>query len=142
MKKVLTITGTIIVSLIITFLLAETFSLYHFGDIPTITTFIYLIILFSIIIYILSSLIYIISKKMKKEKIGIKKIISILLFFMSLILILGFVVTLNVDWLNYYSRYEANPFYVYILQRGLEFLLPAVVLIVVGILLLRKDDKK
>ena len=83
MKKTLIIIGTFILSLLITFLFAETFSLYHFGTIPTKLTCIYLVSLFSIVEYILLSMCYIIGSKIKKEKIGIKKIISLVLLFAS-----------------------------------------------------------
>lgn len=72
-NKVLIIVGTIILSLLITFLFAETFSLYHFGTIPTITTSAYLITLFCVMEYIFLSVIYIINKKIHKEKIELKK---------------------------------------------------------------------
>ena len=141
MKKILTIIGTIILSLIITFMVAETFSLYHFGTTPTFTTFTYLLFIFCFITYILLSLIYIISKKIKKEKIGIKKLLSLILFFVSLMLILGFVVILNLDWITYYPMGNSVPFYVLILVRCLEFLLPSIILIIVGIVLLLKNKK-
>ena len=141
MKKTLTIIGTIILSLIITFVFTETFSLYRFGTTSTFTTFTYLLFIFCFITYILLSLIYIISKKVKKEKIGIKKIISLVLFFVSLLLILGFMVILNLDWITYYSNYPSAPFYVYIIVRSLEFLLPSIILIIVGIVLLLKNKK-
>ena len=141
MKKILTIIGTIILSLIITFMSAETFSLYNFGTTSTFTTFTYLLFIFCFITYILLSLIYIISKKVKKEKIGIKKIISLVLFFVSLLLILGFIVILNLDWITYYSNYSSAPFYVYIIVRSLEFLLPSIILIIAGIVLLLKNKK-
>ncbi len=140
MKKILTIIGLIITSLIITFLIAEIFSLYHFGNIPTFTTLTYLLFIFFFITYILLSLIYIISKRIKNEKIGIKKIISLILFFISLLLILGFIVILNIDWITYYSNYPSAPFYVYIIVRSLEFLLPSILFIIVGIVLLKNSN--
>ncbi len=135
MKKILTILVTIILSLIMTFFIAEIFSLYHFGNISTFTTFTYLLFIFCFITYVLLSLIYIINKKRKKEKIGIKKIISLILFFISLILILGFIIILNLDWITYYSNCNSSPFYVFILVRGIEFLLPAIIFIIIAILL-------
>ena len=133
MKKTLIIIGTIILSLIITFLFAETFSLYHFGTIPTKLTCIYLISLFSIFEYILLSISYIIRKKIKKERIDIKRIVSLVLFFASLILILGFIFMVDTDWLTYYSMGNSAPFYVFILVRCLEFLLPSIILIILGL---------
>ena len=138
MKKILTTTLTIVLSLILTFTISNIFSLYNLNDKLTFTTLTYLLFIFCFITYILLSIVYIISKKIKKEKIGIKKILSILLLFISLILILGFIVVLNIDWLNYYSIANSSPFYVFILVRGLEFLLPSIILIVVSVILLLK----
>ena len=50
MKMVLTIVESIIVSLILTFVLAELLSLYHFGTVPTTLTIIYLVSLFCIFV--------------------------------------------------------------------------------------------
>ena len=87
MKKILTITGTIIISLLLTLLISDILSLYQIGSVITRTTSIYLISLFSVITYTLLLLIYIFYKKKNKEKIGKKKIISIILLSISLILI-------------------------------------------------------
>ncbi len=138
MTKILKIIGIIILSLVITFLAAETFSLYHFGNYPTLTTFTYLLFLFGFITYIFFSLNYIITKKIQKEKLGIKKIISIILFFIVLILILTFIIVLNYDFLNYYAIANSAPIYVFILVRSLEFLLPTIILIIIGLILLLK----
>ena len=137
MKKILIVIVTIILSLIITFINAEIFNLYHFGSIPTILTFNYLLFIFLFITYILLSIVYIITKKIKKEKIGINKILGSILIFISLILIMGFIIMVNIDWLTYYLNANSSPFYVFILVRGLEFLLPSIILIVISILLLK-----
>ncbi len=142
MKKGLTILGVIIFSLIITFGLAEVFSLYHFGEAFTITTITYLLYFFTFLNYILFSLIYIIKKKLKKEKIGTKKIGGMVLFFMALIFLLGFIVLLNLDWLTYYSNYNSQPFYVLVLIRALEFLFPAFILMIIGIILVVKKPER
>ena len=138
MKKVLIILGTVILSLMVTLVFAKSFSLYDFTTLPTFTTFTYLFFIFSFLVYVLLSFIYIISKKRKKEKIGIKKILSLIIFFISLLLILGFIVVLNLDWVTYYSSYSSAPFYTYVIVRGLEFLLPSMILIIIGIILLVK----
>ncbi len=137
MKKILIVIVTIILSLIITFITTEIFNLYHFGSIPTILTFNYLLFIFLFITYILLSIVYIITKKIKKEKIGINKILGSILIFISLILIMGFIIMVNIDWLTYYLNANSSPFYVFILVRGLEFLLPSIILIVISILLLK-----
>ncbi len=142
MKRILTILGTTIVSLIITMLTAQEFSLYNFGNKITFTTFTYLLFIFCFITSVLLSLLYIINKKLKKEKIGIKKISILVLFFISMLLTLGFIVMLNLDWITYYSNYNSSPFYSFIIVRTLEFLLPAIILIIIGIVLLLKNKKK
>lgn len=136
MKKTFTIAITSIIALLITFILADTFSLYHFGDIPTVTTVTYLVSLFSLIEYILLFIIYVIVKKKKKEKIGLRKLISAGLFFTSLILILVYITMLDIDWLNQYMY--SCPFYVNVVIRSIEFLIPAIILIIIGIVILRK----
>ena len=52
MKKRNILIGTII-SFVLTFILAELFSIYHFGSIPTLLTLFYLIAIFSIFEYVL-----------------------------------------------------------------------------------------
>ena len=142
MNKLFTLVGTIILSLIFTFIFAETFSMYHFGDIPTTLTLLYLISFFCIFEYILLSLTYIIKKKVKKEKIGMKKIIGLILFFVSLILILGCTISIDIDWLNYYSIANSSPFYVFVIVRCLEFLIPSIILIIISVFLLKQKDNK
>jgi len=133
-KKIL---ATSIISLIFTLIFTEIFSLYHFGDIPTITTLSYLITFFCFFEYILLLIIYVIIKKVNKGKIGVKRIIGLTILFIALILILSFIVVLEVDWLNWYIY--SSPFYINVIIRSLEFLLPSIVLIIVGIHLLRKN---
>ena len=135
MKKIGILVGTII-SIIITFIFAEIFSLYHFGDVPTLLTTIYLISIFSIFEYILQAGIYIASKKLKKDKLGSKKIIGLILLSIALIMILGFIVILNVDWLNWYQY--SSPFYINVIIRSIEILLPAAIIISISVWLLRK----
>jgi len=137
MKKILTVGGTIIFSLLITFIFAEIFSLYHFGTIPTLLTLLYLISLFSLFEYILLSLIYIVRKIINKEKIKINEIIGRILFFISLILILVFVIVIDIDWLNWYVY--SSPFYINVIVRSMEFLLPSIILIIVSICLTKKQ---
>ena len=135
MKKKSILIGTII-SIITTFAFAELFSLYHLGNAPTLLTSFYLISIFSIFEYILLSLIYIIKKILNKEKIKVKEIFGRILLFIALLLILLFGVILEVDWLNWYAY--SSPFYINVIVRSLEFLLPAIVIIIVGICLINK----
>ncbi len=142
MKKILWILGLIVLSFILTMVLADLFSLYHFGDLPTFTTLTYLLFSFSFFTYLFLFLFYIVCKRMKKEKIGVKKIISFLLFFVSMLFLLGFMVVLNLDWLTYYSMGNSSPFSTFVLVRSLEFLLPGILLSIVGVLLLFKSKEE
>ena len=124
------------VSLILTFIFADVLSIYSFGSIPTLLTILYLLSIFLILDYVLITGSYILKKLITKEKILIKKIIGLILIFIALILILLFLVVVNVDYLHWYMY--SSPFYLNIIVRSLEFLLPAAVLLVIGFLLIKK----
>lgn len=136
MKKTLTIIGITILSLVLTFFFTEIMSIYHFGTIPTLLTTLYLISMFSIIEYLLLSIYYIVKKLIKKEKLNKKIIISLVLIFISLLLILGYVLILDIDYLHWYMY--SSPFYLNVIVRSLEFLLPAIILIIISIILIKK----
>lgn len=129
-----------IISLILTFVFAELFSLYSFGSAPTLLTSLYLISIFAIMEYFLISITYIVKRINKKQKIGIKKMISLLLLFIALLLILLFLIVVDIDWLNWYAY--SSPFYINVIIRSIEMLLPSIMLIVASILLMKKDNKK
>ena len=120
------------VSLILTFIFADVLSIYSFGSIPTLLTILYLLSIFLILDYVLITGSYILKKLITKEKILIKKIIGLILIFIALILILLFLVVVNVDYLHWYMY--SSPFYLNIIVRSIEFLLPAAVLLVIGFL--------
>lgn len=132
-KSIIIIT---IITLIFTFIFAEIFSIYHFGSIPTLLTTSYLISIFSIFEYLLISLTYIIKKRMKKEKIERKKIIGLILLFIALLLILFYIVSLNIDWLNWYAY--SSPFYLNVIVKIIEYIIPSIILIIISIRLLKK----
>ncbi len=129
-----------IISLILTFVFAELLSLYHFGSIPTLLTSLYLISMFAIIEYLFISITYIIKKIVKKQKIGVKKIIGLFLLFIALLFILSFLIVVDIDWLNWYVY--SSPFYINVIIRSVEFLLPAIILIVISIVLMKKGNKR
>lgn len=137
MKKIILILS--ITSLIITFIFAEIFSIYHFGSMPTLLTSLYLISIFSIFEYLLITITYVIRKIIKKEKIEVKKIIGLILLFAALLLILLFLIVINIDYLNWYVY--SSPFYINVIARSIEFILPSIILIVISIILLRKKKK-
>ena len=139
MKKGTIIILTFII-LILTFILSEIFSIYHFGSFPTLLTFLYLILIFTMLEYLSISITYIVRKLIKKEKLEIKKVIGLILLFLALLLVLLFLVIVDVDYLHSYMY--SSPFYLNVLVRGVEFLLPSIVLIVSGIILIKNKKKK
>ena len=129
-----------IISLILTFVFAELLSLYHFSSVPTLLTSLYLISMFAIIEYLFISITYIIKKIVKKQKIGVKKIIGLFLLFIALLFILSFLIVVDIDWLNWYVY--SSPFYINVIIRSVEFLLSAIILIVISIVLMKKGNKR
>ena len=132
MKKSLEIFITVIISLILTFLITGVLGLYTFGRTPTILTTIYLFSIFSIIEYFEVIICYLVRLKKKKEVISIQKIISLILFFISLILILLFMFVTNIDWLNYYSNGNSAPFYLIIIKNMFIYLTPSIIFLIIG----------
>lgn len=124
-----------IISLIFTFVLAELFSVYQFGSVPTLLTSLYLISIFAIMEYLFISITYIVKKISKKQKIGVKKIIGLLLLFIALLLIVLFLIVVDIDWLNWYLY--SSPFYINVIMRSIEMLLPSIILIGISILLIK-----
>lgn len=135
MKKRNILIGTI-TSLILTFILAELFSIYHFGDIPTLLTLFYLLTIFSVFEYVILTVMHIINKLIKKEKIRGKEILGKILIFISILLVLFLGIVLEFDWLNWYA-YSA-PFYINIIVKMIKYLLPSILLLVIGIKLIKK----
>ena len=135
MKRVLTIVESIIVSLILTFVLAELLSLYHFGTLPTVLTIISLFCIFEYLILLAN---FIVNKKKKHQTISHRNIFSMILFFLSLLLVLYFIFTTNIDWLNYYSRGDSAPFYLIIIVNGIKILIPSVISFILGIFISKK----
>ncbi len=59
------------------------------------------------------------------------------LYFTSILLIIGFIIRLVADYFTY--KVYSSPFYVYIIVRSLEFLLPSIILLIVGNILKSKN---
>lgn len=72
---------------------------------------------------------------MKKEN------INRLLYCISLILIIGFCIRIGADYFTYDSSNNSAPFYTFIIVRILEFILPSVILFIVGKLVKKKYRK-
>ena len=139
MKKRTIIILSIII-LVLTFIFAEIFSIYHFGNVPTLLTYLYLISIFAIFEYLSISITYIVRRLIKKEKLEIKKIIGLILLFVALLLILLYLVILDIDSLHWYMN--SAPFYLNVIARSAEFLLPSIILIVIGINLIKRKKIK
>ena len=129
-----------IIILVLSFIFAEIFSIYHFGNVPTLLTSLYLISIFVIFEYLSISITYIVKKLIKKEKLEIKKIIGLILLLVALLLILLYLVVLDIDYLHWYMN--STPFYLNVIVRSVNFLLPSIVLIVIGIFLMKIKKKK
>ena len=76
----------------------------------------------------------------KKEKLEIKKIIGLVLLFVALLLVLLYLVVLDVDYLHRYMN--SAPFYLNVIVRSVEFLIPSIIFIIIGILLIKNKKKK
>ena len=107
---------------------------------PTLLTSLYLISIFAIFEYLSISITYIVRKLIKKEKLEIKKIIGLILLFVALLLILLYLVVLDIDSLHWYMN--SAPFYLNVIVRSVEFLLPSILLIVIGINLIKRKNIK
>lgn len=140
MKKSLILLLSII-ALLFTFIFANLFSIYHLGSTPTLLTSLYLTSIFVILDYLLIFTTYIIKKLVRKEKINFKKIIAYILLLVSLSLILSFVISTYIDYL---TRYEpTKPFYLNVIKRIIEFLLPSIITFIISVILLkRKKERK
>lgn len=129
-----------IISIIITLFLGEILSIYSFGSVPTLLTFLYLISMFSIINYLIIVGTYIVKKIIKKEKISLKKIIGLILLFVSLVLVLYYIIVLNIDYLNWYVN--SAPFYFNVIFRSIDYLIPSIIMFIIGIKLINKKELK
>ena len=129
-----------IISIIITLFLGEILSIYSFGSVPTLLTFLYLISMFSIINYLIIVDTYIVKKIIKKEKISLKKIIGLILLFVSLVLVLYYIIVLNIDYLNWYVN--SAPFYFNVIFRSIDYLIPSIIMFIIGIKLINKKELK
>lgn len=128
------------VALILTLIFAGTFCIYHFDHLPSPMTILSLISIYLSFDYLLLLITYCFKKFMKKEKLGLKKIIGLILPIISLLLILLFSIIINYEYLIWYSF--SSPFYVNVIVRSLEFLLPAIILSLISFFLIKKPKKK
>lgn len=132
MKKKLIIILSII-SFILTLIIGCILSLFKFN----IFNYLYLLLIFSIFEFISLVLYYLFFKIKNKDKIKLKKIFGLLLIFLCLLLFVLCVIVLDIDYLNWYM-YSA-PFYLNVIVRCVEFCLPGIISLIIGIILLKKE---
>lgn len=63
------------------------------------------------------------------------------IWWLSLLLVLVFFIMLVLDYCKYNSYTTSAPFYTFVIVRAFEFLLPSIVLFVIGIFCKRKFTK-
>lgn len=64
------------------------------------------------------------------------------LYSISILLIVGFAIRLGADYFKYDAMLTSAPFYVYIITRALEFLLPSAIIFVVAKVLKNRKERK
>lgn len=73
---------------------------------------------------------------MKKES------IYPLLYAVSILLLVGFAIRLGADYFRYDTMYTSAPFYVLIIERTIEFLLPAIIVFTAATIIKKKGGKE
>lgn len=60
----------------------------------------------------------------------------------SILLIIGFLIILGVDYYNYNTYLNSAPFYVFIIARVAEFIIPSIIIFIVAKVIKKKIDKQ
>ncbi|MDY5992797.1 MAG: hypothetical protein SPJ06_02250 [Bacilli bacterium] len=63
------------------------------------------------------------------------------LYVVSIFLIIGFAIRLGVDYFKYDSYSNSAPFYVFIIERVVEFIIPSIIVFIVAKIAKKKYDK-
>ncbi len=63
------------------------------------------------------------------------------LYTVSIFLIIGFAIRLGVDYFKYDSYNNSAPFYVFIIERVVEFIIPSIIVFIVAKIAKKKYDK-
>ena len=63
------------------------------------------------------------------------------LYIVSILLVIGFIIRLSIDYLKYNQIENSTPFYTFTLERTLEFILPSFLLLI-SAKILKKHQKK
>ena len=71
---------------------------------------------------------------MKKDK------VFVILYIISILFILGFCIQISVDYFQY-THYNSAPFYVYLLVRIFEFLIPSLIIFIFAKVIKKKYNR-
>lgn len=63
------------------------------------------------------------------------------LYAVSIFLVVGFAIRLGVDYFKYDSTNNSSPFYAFIIERLIEFIIPSIIVFIVGKLIKKKYAK-
>ncbi len=63
------------------------------------------------------------------------------LYAVSIFLIIGFAIRLGVDYFKYDEYSNSAPFYVFIIERVVEFIIPSIIVFIVAKIAKKKYDK-
>lgn len=129
-----------VIAFLFTLLFSYVFSIYSFNSSINIRTLFYMGSIFSVLSYVNIALYYLISKKIKKEKISLLKVTSMVLFLIAILLVIFLIIGLEIDYLNWYSN--SSPFYIHVILRSIEYLVPAIFMVFIGIFLIKNDNGK
>lgn len=64
------------------------------------------------------------------------------LYCISVFLVIGFCIRLGVDYYKYSNIANSAPFYVFAIERAIEFILPSVIVFIVGKIVKKKYNKQ
>jgi len=71
-----------------------------------------------------------------------RKTVSKVLFIISALLLIAFVVETCIDYGNYNSMLNSAPFSVFILVNAIMFILPSAILAIIGFIIKRKSKQQ
>lgn len=70
-----------------------------------------------------------------------RRAIAVILYVIGVLFVIGFGILLWKDYTVHYP-YGSAPFYLYVIERAIELLVPAVLCVAVGIIIKRKPEKR
>ncbi len=63
------------------------------------------------------------------------------LYIVSIFLIIGFAIRLGVDYSKYNTHSNSAPFYAFIIERVVEFIIPSIIVFIIGKVMKKKYKK-